>query len=238
MFPDPVETCSILDKQMSVLQLTDLGRADYGTTLALQKRLLERTKSAKEDLAHLLLVEHDPPVITLGRRGKKTDLLVSRRGLRKMGLEVHESSRGGEVTYHGPGQLVGYPIIQLARRGGDVREYVRNLEGMLIRVLGEYGLQGGRKEKLTGVWVGNEKVAAIGVAVRRWVTYHGFALNVCTNLSHFDLIVPCGIRDKRMTSMSKLLARNVTVEEVKPKLVEIFCKIFEFDSIEEHSPEA
>ncbi|HDY64791.1 MAG TPA: lipoyl(octanoyl) transferase LipB [Phycisphaerae bacterium] len=219
---------------MSVLQLTDLGRAAYGTTLALQKRLVEQTKTADEDLGHLLLVEHDPPVITLGRRGKDDDLLVSRRRLAEMGLEVHESSRGGEVTYHGPGQLVGYPIIQLARRGGDVRSYVRNLEETLIRLLGRYGLQPGRKEKFTGVWVGNEKVAAIGVAVHRWVTYHGFALNVCTDLSRFELIVPCGIRDKRITSMSELLGRDVTVEEVKPKLVEIFCEVFEFDSIEEH----
>ncbi len=219
---------------MSVLQLTDLGRAAYGTTLALQKRLVEQTKTADEDLGHLLLVEHDPPVITLGRRGKEADLLVSRRRLAEMGLEVHESSRGGEVTYHGPGQLVGYPIIQLARRGGDVRGYVRNLEETLIRLLGGYGLQPGRKEKFTGVWVGNEKVAAIGVAVHRWVTYHGFALNVCTDLSRFELIVPCGIHDKRITSMSELLRRDVTVEEVKPKLVEAFCEVFEFDGIEEH----
>ena len=220
---------------MSVLQLTDLGRAAYEPTLALQKRLVEQAqKTATEDLSHLLLVEHNPPVITLGRRGKDDDLLVSRRRLAEMGLEVHESSRGGEVTYHGAGQLVGYPIIQLRRRGRNIGGYIRDLEEMLIRLLSRYGIQGGRIKGFTGVWVGDEKVAAIGVAVRRWVTYHGFALNVCTDLTRFELIIPCGIRDKRVTSMSELLGRDITVEEIKPKLVEAFCEVFEFDGIEEH----
>jgi len=216
---------------MSVLGVWDMGFAAYGPTLELQKQLVEEVKTATDERAWLLLVEHDPPVITLGRRGKAEDILLPREELEKRGIEVFESSRGGEVTYHGPGQVVGYPIIHLDRRDRNVRGHVRNLEEVIIRLLRCYDIDAGRREKYTGVWVGEEKVAAIGVAVHRWVSYHGFALNVSTDLSHFDFIVPCGIREMGVTSMSRLLGRDVTTEEVKPQLLEIFCEVCGFDEI-------
>ena len=138
-------------------------------------------------------------------------VLASRDRLRREGIEVHESSRGGDVTYHGPGQIVGYPILRLDLHGRDIHRYLRDLEEVLIRAAGAVRHRGRREEGRTGVWVGREKVAAIGVAVRRWVTYHGFALNVAPNLAHFGLIVPCGIRDTGVTSLARLLGRPVTV---------------------------
>ena len=145
------------------------------------------------------------------------------------GVEVHESGRGGDVTYHGPGQLVGYPIIRLDLHGRDVHRYLRDLEEVLIRVLARFGIEGTRAEGMTGVWVGAEKVAAIGVAISRWVTWHGVAINVDTNLDRFDLIVPCGIRGRRVTSLGRLLGRQITVAEVKPHLVECMVDVFGFD---------
>ncbi|MCD4823255.1 MAG: lipoyl(octanoyl) transferase LipB [Phycisphaerae bacterium] len=217
---------------MSDLILWDMGRAAYEPVLELQKQLVEEAKNAPDDRAWLLLLEHDPPVITLGRRGKDADILLPHRTINEMGIEIYESSRGGEVTYHGPGQLVGYAIIQLKRRGRNVHGHVYNLEETIIRTLERFGIVAGRRKGFTGVWVGDEKVAAIGVAVHRWVTYHGFALNVDTDMSHFDLIVPCGITDKAVTSMSKILGRAVTVEEVKPHLAEIFCDVMGFEKRE------
>ena len=151
----------------------------------LQKRLVAEVKAAADEQARLVLVEHDPPVITLGRGAHdRRNVLVPREQLAREGIEVHESSRGGDVTYHGPGQLVGYPILRLDLHGRDVHRYLRDLEEVLIRLLGAVRRRGAAVRGLTGVWVGNDKIAAIGVAVSRWVTYHGFALNVEPNLSH------------------------------------------------------
>jgi len=205
---------------MAELVVLDVGRAAYEPTLRLQERLVEDVLAGAEERAYLVLVEHEPPVITLGRGSREAHVLVSRERLAREGVEVHEAGRGGDVTYHGPGQLVGYPILRLDLHGRDVRRYLRDLEEVLIRVLARFGLAGRRAEGLTGVWAGEEKVAAIGVAVRRWVTFHGFALNVSTNLSHFDLIVPCGLRGRGVTSLSRLLGRAVAVDEVKPAVVE------------------
>ena len=213
---------------MAELVTLDLGRAAYEPTLRLQERLRDDVKAAADERAYLILVEHDPPVITLGRGARAAHVTASRRRLAREGVEVHESARGGDVTYHGPGQLVGYPILRLDLHGRDVRRYLRDLEEVLIRVLARLGVEGTRAEGLTGVWVGPEKVAAIGVAISRWVTWHGVAINVNTNLDHFGLIVPCGIPGRGVTSLSRLLGRPITVAEVTPLLVEYVVEVFGF----------
>jgi lipoate-protein ligase B len=213
---------------MTTLTYLDVGRAPYAPTLRLQERLVAEVKAADPERAYLVLVEHEPPVITLGRGADAAHVVASAARLRAEGIELHPSSRGGDVTYHGPGQLVGYPILRLDLHGRDVHRYLRDLEEVLIRLLARFGIEGGRVEGQTGVWVGCEKVAAIGVAIRRWVTYHGFALNVCPDLRHFDLIVPCGIRGKGVTSLEKLLGRPVPVAEVKAPLVECMLEVFGF----------
>jgi len=214
---------------MTELVTLDIGREAYEPTLRLQERLVERVRAAPEERAYLVLVEHFPPVITLGRSTRGAPLVASRDRLRAEGIEVHESNRGGDVTYHGPGQVVGYPIVRLDLHGRDVHRYLRDLEEVLIRLLAWFGVEGRRAVGLTGVWVGGEKVAAIGVAVTRWVSYHGFALNVSTNLGHFDLIVPCGIRGCGVTSLERLLGRKVAVAEVQAPLVECLVGVFGFD---------
>ena len=214
---------------MAELVTLDLGRAAYEPVLRLQERLCEEVKAAPQEWAYLILVEHDPPVITLGRGADAAHVTASRERLAREGVEVHESGRGGDVTYHGPGQLVAYPIIRLDLHGRDVHRYLRDLEEVLIRVLARFGVEGTRAEGMTGVWVGAEKVAAIGVAIRRWVTWHGVAINVDTNLDRFNLIVPCGIRGRRVTSLGRLLGRPITVAEVKPHLVECMVDVFGFD---------
>ncbi len=216
---------------MSKLIYSDLGRKSYESALVIQRRLLEEVKADENSPAYLLLLEHDPPVITLGRSAESEHLLASPERLEREGVEVHKSARGGDVTYHGPGQLVGYPIMQVASRGRSVHGYVRDLEEVLIRLLGRFGLKGRRRKGLTGVWVGDEKIAAIGVAVSRWVAWHGFALNVSTDLSHFDFIVPCGIDGCKVTSMEKLLASEVSIQEVKQQLVECLVEVFGFEPV-------
>jgi lipoate-protein ligase B len=218
---------------MTELVYLDRGREEYSRTLALQERLVREVAQAGQEKAYLVLVEHDPPVITLGRAADERNVLAAPDKLRAEGIAVHRVSRGGDVTYHGPGQLVAYPILRVDRRTGGVRAYLRMLEEVAIRVLAELGIEGGRVEGRTGVWAGDEKVAAIGVAVRRWVSYHGLALNVCPNLAHFDLIVPCGLADKRVTSVSRLLGRDVSISQVKPLLREWTVKVFGFDRARE-----
>jgi len=213
---------------MAELVYLDVGRMAYGPAVALQKRLVAEVKASEAELARLVLVEHDPPVITLGRGAHAEHVVASRERLAAEGIELHESSRGGDVTYHGPGQLVGYPILRLDLHGHDVHRYLRDLEEVLIRTVSRFGITGERSEGQTGVWVGAEKVAAIGVAVTRWVTWHGFALNVSTNLSHFHLIVPCGIPDKGVTSLERLLGRPVAMDEVKPAVLESMVEVFGF----------
>jgi lipoyl(octanoyl) transferase len=159
------------------------------------------------------LLEH-PHVITLGRAGDASNILLDEGTLNSLSVEVHRTGRGGDVTYHGPGQLVGYPIINLRPDRCDVHRYVRDLEEVLIRSIADYGIEGARIKGLTGVWVGNVKIAAIGVRIARWVTSHGFALNVNTDLSYFSTIIPCGVRDKGVVSMSRLLGHDVPLTEV------------------------
>ena len=186
------------------LEVRRLGRVPYQEALELQKRLVEQRRAGAIDDV-LLLVEH-PPVLTLGVRGDggRSHILASEHELSSRHIEVFETGRGGDITYHGPGQIVGYPIIDLDPDRRDVHKYVRDLEEVLIRVAGDYGIEAGRVPGLTGVWVGDGKLAAIGVRIQRWVTSHGFALNLTTDLSHFNLIVPCGIADRGVTSLAAL----------------------------------
>ena len=221
---------------MTPLTVMDCGRAAYGPTLDLQKKLLREVQLADDERAYLLLVEHEPAVITLGRRAKAEHLLASRERLAAMGIELAEASRGGDITNHGPGQLVGYPILHLAPGRRPVHAYIRNLEESIIRLLERFGIEGRRIGGKTGVWVGDEKVAAIGIAVSRWTAYHGFALNVATDLSAFDLIVPCGIRGARVTSLERLTGRAVAIEEVKPPLVECLAEVLGFGPITQVRP--
>lgn len=216
---------------MPTLTLHDLGRMGYAEALTRQERLVEQVRA--DGGAHLLLVEHDPPAITLGRSAKGEHLLAGPDELARRGVEVHESSRGGDVTWHGPGQLVGYLILRLKDHGGDVRRYLRDLEQVVIDVLGRYGLRGRRRDGMTGAWVGEEKVAAVGVALRRWVTYHGFALNAARDLSGFEQIVPCGIRDYNVTSVSRLCGRDVSVGQLKPDVIDCTCAVFGFEQVEQ-----
>ncbi|HRH34170.1 MAG TPA: lipoyl(octanoyl) transferase LipB, partial [Catalimonadaceae bacterium] len=171
-------------------------------------------------------VEHSP-VFTLGKSGFPENLLVSESELEERKVEFFKSNRGGDITFHGPGQLVGYPILDLDQFYTDIHRYLREIEEVIIKTIAEFGIQnGGRKEGLTGVWVGEEKICAIGVRASRWVTMHGFALNVNTNLQYFDWIVPCGIQDKGVTSMEKILGKSIDMEEVKTVLKVNFEKIF------------
>ncbi|MEE8283248.1 MAG: lipoyl(octanoyl) transferase LipB [candidate division NC10 bacterium] len=202
-----------------------IGRVEYGEALELQRqRASARIRGEVEDC--LLLGEH-PPVITLGRGAKREHLRVEERVVKARGVEVWEIERGGDVTFHGPGQLVGYPIVDLTRHGKDLHLYMRKLEEVLIRTLLLYGIQGERRSGETGVWIEGAKIASIGVHVSRWVSWHGFALNVSTDLSAFDLIVPCGLSDIRMTSMASVLRREVPVQSVAEVVVHEFGQVFD-----------
>ncbi len=201
-----------------VLHCFDLGCLEYTCALAMQEELLHRRcERVGEDT--LLLVEH-PPVFTLGRGAEEKNLLTPRD------VPVHRVSRGGEVTFHGPGQLVGYPLIDLTNHGRDVHLYLRGLEAVLIEVLATYGIAAHREAGKTGVWVNEKKIASIGVGVRRWVAYHGFALNVTTDLSYFADIVPCGLVGVRMTSMAELLHTPVDMLAIKSLMAATFARYF------------
>ena len=193
----------------------------YGDALELQKALVEERRAGRvPDL--LLLLQH-PPVITLGvRRSSRTNVVATDARLAELGVEIVETGRGGDVTYHGPGQIVGYPILDLNPDRRDVHRYVRDLEETMIRVCGDYGITAGRIDGLTGTWIGDRKIGAIGVRISRWITSHGFAFNVNTDLSHFNLIVPCGIADRGVTSLARELGREVSIADVEEKLIERF----------------
>ena len=208
------------------LNVRRLGLLPYGEALALQRALVEQRRSGEiGDL--LLLVEH-PHVLTLGVRGDggRSHILASPEVLAARGVEIHEAGRGGDITYHGPGQIVGYPIVDLRPDRCDVHRYVRDLEDVLIRTAADFGIDGRRVQGLTGVWVGREKLAAIGVRLSRWITSHGFAFNVTTDLAYFSLIVPCGIVDRGVTSLQKLLGRPVPRSAVEDRIVGHFADVF------------
>jgi lipoyl(octanoyl) transferase len=198
----------------------------YADGLELQKKLVEQRK-AGEIGDQLLLLEH-PPVITLGvkTRNDRSHVVATAEELEAEGVEVFETGRGGDVTYHGPGQLVGYPILDLKPDRCDVHRYVRDIEEVMIRTAAAFGVTAGRLPGLTGAWVDDEKIAAIGVRIARWVTSHGFAFNVNTTLDHFDLIVPCGIADHGVTSLQKVLGHPIPMAEVERATESAFREVF------------
>ncbi len=238
-----------VEKSTRSVTFLDLGRIRYADAWDLQKRLhrevidrklanraREKKGKAAEPLVHYLLFCEHNPVYTLGKSGSVDHLLLKEGQLHAQGFEFFKINRGGDITYHGPGQIVGYPIFDLDGFFTDVHRYVRYLEEAVIRTIADYGLEGKRIEGYTGVWLGDRKeparkICAIGVHLSRWVTMHGFAFNVKTDLSHFNHIVPCGIAeaDKQITSMRKELGYAVPIPEVKAKLKTHFAELFDFD---------
>jgi lipoyl(octanoyl) transferase len=213
------------------LNVCNLGRIGYGEALALQEKLVGlRQRGLISDT--LLLLEH-PPVLTLGVRGDETNILLPQEELRRMGVEVYRVGRGGDVTYHGPGQVVGYPIVDLTEQGRDIKRFVWNVEEVFIRLLSKrFGITADREEKkYTGVWVGNDKITAIGIAVKRWVTMHGFAFNVNTDLEHFKWINPCGLLDRGVTSLQKLLGHELDFDEMYDAVAEYFASVFGAEAV-------
>jgi len=211
---------------MREIQVRRLGTVPYADALAMQRALVEERRAGRvPDL--LLLLQH-PAVITLGVKGDggRSHILATSDRLAELGIEVHETGRGGDVTYHGPGQIVGYPILDLKPDRCDVHRYVRDIEEVMIRVCADYGVEAGRIAGLTGTWVGAEKIGAIGIRISRWITSHGFAFNVTTNLDHFGLIVPCGIGDRGVTSLARATGRNVQIREVEEILIQRFSEVF------------
>ena len=226
---------------MREVEFQDIGNVRYGAAWDFQTMLFERTvdqklinrktpERAEETTDHLIFVEH-PPVFTLGKSGKEAHLLVDQARLQEEGIDYHPVNRGGDITYHGPGQIVGYPILDLDHYFTDIHKYLRYLEDVVIKTLAEYGLTAGRSDGETGVWLDAgtplaRKICAMGVKASRWTTMHGFALNINTSLKHFGLIVPCGISDKQVTSLHLELGREVNLEEVKDRLKKHFVDQF------------
>jgi lipoate-protein ligase B len=208
-----------------------LGQLDYVEALELQRSLARDRISGAIPQDILLLVEH-PPVVTLGRATKAKHLVASPEFLRSKGVEVFEVERGGDVTFHGPGQLVGYPIIDLKRHRQDLHWYLRKIEEALINTLADYGIPGERNTAFTGVWTRGKKIASIGVHAREWVTWHGFALNVTTDLSYFELIVPCGIDGVVMTSIARELGlEEIAVQDVRDRVTAKFAEAFDLTAV-------
>lgn len=212
---------------MRELEIRRLGLVAYAEGLALQQRLVEDRKAGLIP-DQLLLLQH-PPVITVGvkARNDRTHLLATADTLAADGIELFETGRGGDITYHGPGQLVGYPILDLKPDRCDVHRYVRDLEEVMIRAAASFGVNATRVPGLTGAWVGDDKLAAIGVRIARWITSHGFAFNVGTDLHHFALIVPCGLVGKGVTSLNKVTGRLVSIDEVEAVMVQSFAAVFD-----------
>jgi lipoyl(octanoyl) transferase len=233
----------------------DMGSVNYQSAWDHQEQLLAKNVAAKavkwknasdnevitaeiapETVHHLLFVEH-PPVYTLGKSGKIENVLISEEDRNKNGMEFFRINRGGDITFHGPGQLVAYPILDLEKFYTDIGKYMRNLEEVVIRTLADYGIEGGRSKGETGVWLdpgvrGKErKICAIGIRCSRWITMHGFAFNVNTNLDYFNNIIPCGIQNKQVTSLQKELSREIDMDEVKEKVKKYFEEVFEMQLV-------
>lgn len=222
---------------MKKIRTAKLGRVGYRESLELQEKLMKEIQSGEgEDI--LLLVEH-PPVLTLGKSGKYNNVIASEDVLKSQGITIYEVSRGGDVTYHGPGQIVGYPIMDLKKHGRDIKDFVWKIEEVFIRLLkDEYDIEAHREDKkFTGVWIGEEKITAIGIAVKRWVTTHGFAFNVNTNLDHFKWIIPCGLADRGVTSLEKITGTAQDIGRLNNLVIYYFCRVFELEC-ETVSPES
>ncbi len=225
------------DTLAQAVSVADWGKIAYQKAWDQQEAILHENVMLKqsgqpaETRNHLIFCEHSP-VFTLGKSGHMANLLVDAAALKEKGIEFVKTNRGGDITFHGPQQIVGYPILDLEKFFTDIARYLRSLEEVIILTIAEYGIKGGRSKGETGVWVDPEdrfkarKICAMGVRCSRWITMHGFALNVNTDLSYFDLIVPCGIKDKQVTSIAKEIGRAVSIEEVKQKLVNNFEQVF------------
>ena len=212
---------------MRPIEIRRLGLVRYQDGLALQRSLVEERRANRvPDL--LLLLQH-PAVITVGVKGDggRSNVIADPARLEQLGIGVSETGRGGDVTYHGPGQIVGYPILDLRPDRCDVHRYVRDLESVMIGVCADYAVEAGRIPGLTGTWVGGEKVGAIGIRISRWITSHGFAFNVSTNLDHFDLIVPCGIAGRGVTSLERATRRSIPIGEVEDAFIRHFGDVFQ-----------
>jgi len=212
------------------LTYSDLDTIGYKEAWELQHDLLQQRKDKKINDVFLML-EH-PHTYTLGKTADKKNLVGSKEYLEENKISVFEIDRGGDITYHGPGQIVGYPIISLNEWQNDTHKYLRALEEVIILTCKDYGLETGRKEKYTGVWIENRKIAAIGIKISNWISMHGFAFNINTDLSLFNGIIPCGISDKEVTSLAKELGREISLSEVKEQLLNNFKEIFQYDVIE------
>jgi lipoyl(octanoyl) transferase len=212
------------------LEVRRLGVVSYGDGLELQKELVEERRAGR--IPDLLLLLQHPPVITLGvRSASRSHIVVGDEVLADLGIEVHDTGRGGDVTYHGPGQIVGYPIMDLRPDRCDVHRYVRDIEEVMIRVCADYAVAAERIPGLTGAWVGADKIGAIGVRISRWITSHGFAFNVNTDLSHFQLIVPCGISDRGVTSLATIAGRNVPLAGVEGRFIHHLLAVFDRQAV-------
>ncbi len=223
------------------IYLDNLGLIDYKSAWDYQQDIFDKNVAAKRSnlreetdipiLNHLIFCEH-PHVYTLGKSGSKDHLLLDQNQLSEKSIQFFNNNRGGDITYHGPGQIVGYPILDLEQFKPDIKSYMHDLEEVIIRTIADYGLKGERIERSTGVWLDStnkvkaRKICAFGVKTSRWITMHGFALNVNTNLDYFSFIVPCGIGDKGVTSLQKELGRKIDTEEVKEKIIHYFGKVF------------
>ncbi len=221
---------------MNTLFASALGPTPYAAGVALQEALV-RARAADETGDWLLFPDH-PPVLTVGRGAGGAGLIASRDELARRGIELYEASRGGDITWHGPGQLVAYPIVHLARCGRDLHAFLRHLEGSVIETVRHWGVAGERVAGRTGVWVGGDKLASLGIAVRRWVSYHGAALNVDPDLGDFRLIHPCGLEGVRMTSLAELLGSSApSLEAVRDRFTAEFAARLGYDRVEWRSPE-
>jgi lipoyl(octanoyl) transferase len=208
----------------------DLGFIDYKQAWDLQHNVFARR--VKDETGDTFFMLEHPHTYTLGKVAEKENLISSESQLKELGVSVYEIDRGGDITYHGPGQIVGYPIIKLSNWKEDTHEYLRGLEEVIMNVCSDYGLTTHRNSKYTGVWIEERKIAAIGIKVSRWTTMHGFAFNVSTDLNYFGGIIPCGIRDKEVTSLKKELGREILIDEVKEKFVIKFKDFFGYDSFD------
>lgn len=211
----------------------NLGLTDFKSTWDLQRKIFNHRVEGK--ISDVLLLNEHHHVYTIGKSGNDDHLLANDEELKKSGAEVYHIDRGGDITYHGPGQLVGYPILNLENYYLDVHRYLRDIEEVIIRTLAEYDIHASRDGKFTGVWVNNDKIAAIGVKVSHWTTMHGFALNVNTDLSYFERIIPCGIFHKGVTSIERLLGRKVKMNDVSEKIIQKFQEVFYAEAIQ-HDP--
>ena len=212
------------------MNVIDLGQKDYKEVWDLQKKVHKKRVENKIDNT-LLLVEHTP-VITMGKSGKAGNILFTPDALKAKGISYYDIERGGDVTYHGPGQLVGYPVFNVKQGLAGIRPFVNKMEDAIIRTLADFDITAEKKEKMIGVLVQGKKICSIGIAVKRWVSFHGFALNINTDMDHFNLIVPCGLKNITMTSMELILGKKVKLDDVKKSVVESFSSVFQTDAEE------